>query len=96
MGNQWLDHLKNFREQNKDMDAKDIMQEATKTYKKGGGVTGHTQSGVANLAGPARGGGVVAYEGSGLASTATKVGGRKSRRRRTRRTSRRAKRSRRR
>jgi hypothetical protein len=94
MKNKWMVHLEKFRKQNKDMDAKDIMQEARKTYKKGGGaVTGYTQGGVANLAGPARGGGVTAYEGSGLASTATRVGGQKSRRRRT---SRRTKQSRRR
>jgi hypothetical protein len=87
-----MEHLKQFRKQNKDMDAKDMMQEARKTYKKGGGVVGHTESGVANLAGPARGGGVTAYEGSGLASTATRVGGRKSRRRRTSRRTRQSRR----
>lgn len=93
MKNQWMVHLEKFRKQNKNIEAKNMMKAARKTYKKGGGVTGHTVSGVANLAGPARGGGggVTAYERLGLASTASRVGGRKSRR-----TSRRTKRSRRR
>jgi hypothetical protein len=80
MGNKWQTHLEDFRNKNKDMDAKDIMKEAGKTYRRGGGVSGYTEKSLASLAGKV-GGRVSAYEGSNLASTAARVGGRKSRRR---------------
>ncbi len=95
--NPWMKHLAEFREKNSDVDPKDMMREARKTYR-GGAVTPYEQQNSASSASKV-GGGVSNYEQRSLATTASSVGGRrKSRRssRRSRSTRRKSKRSRRR
>ena len=70
MEGDWKEHVRRFRQQNKDVKPKDVMRAASRTY---------------------RGGAVVPHETQNLASSASKVGGRRSKRRlsRKRRTRRR-------
>ncbi len=95
MANKWLRHLANFRRNNKDVPAEQVMNKARQSYQSGGEPTKvaplvkpHTPSVVK----PLKGGNVVPYEPTGTDSTPSKVGGR----RRTRRQSRKSRRTRRR
>ena len=92
MVNKWLKHLANFRSKNKDIDPKDIMKQARKSYH-GGNVTAYESTNLASTASRISGGGVSAYDQRNLATTASAVSGG---RRRTHRARRRSKRSRRR
>ena len=100
MVNKWLQHLANFRSKNTDIDPKDIMKQARKSYR-GGNVTPYEPTNLASSASKISGGGVSAFDQRNLATTASSVsGGRRTRRSsrtsRATRTSRRSKRSRRR
>ena len=51
MANKWIKHLQQFRSQNKDLNARELMKEARKTYQGGGGeVTPYTQTNLASTA----------------------------------------------
>jgi len=92
MANKWLRHLANFRKQNRNIAAPELMKQARASYQQNGGnpnlpdtlkATGQQMK--------LKGGGVVPYEQQGTESTYTKVGGRRTKRqtRRSRRTRRR-------
>jgi hypothetical protein len=74
MANKWLQHLNSFRRANRNVDAKDMMKEARKTYR-GGSASGSS---------------VVPYVPNNLASTASTLkGGKRKSRRQTKNRSRR-------
>ena len=50
MANKWIKHLQQFRRQNKDLDARDLMKEARKSYKGGGEVDAYVQPSLASSA----------------------------------------------
>lgn len=56
MANRWLQHLSKFRRANKQMDAKDVMKEARKSYNGGGVPTAYAQSNAASSAASVTGG----------------------------------------
>ena len=56
MENRWLQHLSKFRRANYQMDAKDVMREARKSYSGGGVPTPYVQSNSASNAASVTGG----------------------------------------
>jgi hypothetical protein len=94
MANKWLRHLANFRRNNKDVPAEQVMEKARNSYQGGAPSMPGAMPGAKPLHHPMKlkGGAVVPYEAQGTESAYAKVGGR----RRTRRQSRRSRRTRRR
>ena len=89
--NKWIKHLANFRKKNKDVDPKDIMKQARKSYQ-GGTVSAYESTNLASSAAKISGGSVSAYEQRNLATTASAVSGGRRKSRRTRRRSKRSRR----
>ena len=93
MANKWLKHLAQFRQENGNIDPKNMMKAARKSYQSGGQPGAMGQSGKDALAQPKlKGGSVISYERATTESSPAKVGGRRSRRqsrRKSRRTRRR-------
>ena len=94
--NKWLQHLEDFRENNEDIPANEMMKEARKTYKKDGGKRMKGGEVIPyqppTTATSYKGGGVIPYEQQKTDSTYAKVGGRRKSRRRSTRKSRRSRR----
>lgn len=92
--NKWLQHLAQFRKNNKSMDPKQVMKSARKSYQSGGnGVTPYQkEGGVAQNAGVVKGGSVTPYESNGTESTPLRLAGGRKSRRQSRRKSRRTRR----
>jgi hypothetical protein len=98
MANKWLKHLAQFRQENGNIDPKNMMKAARKSYQSGG-QPGVVQPGAMGQSGKdalaqqkLKGGSVVSYERATTESSPAKVGGRRSRRqsrRKSRRTRRR-------
>jgi len=92
--NKWLQHVAQFRRNNKGMDPKSVMKNARRTYQSGGnGVTPyHKEGGVAHNAGVVKGGAVTSYDPAKTESTPLRLAGGRRSRRQSRRKSRRTRR----
>lgn len=99
MANKWLKHLAQFRQENGNIDPKNMMKAARKSYQSGGqpgvvqpGAMGQNVKAALAQNNKLKGGSVVSYERATTESSPAKVGGRRSRRqsrRKSRRTRRR-------
>jgi hypothetical protein len=95
MANKWLQHLANFRRQNRNIDAGEVMKQARASYR--GGTNTKTMGSPSPYVNPMQntmgqvkgamddikmkgGNAVVPYETTSTESTPSKVGGRRSRR----------------
>jgi hypothetical protein len=50
MANKWIKHLQQFRKKNQNMDPRDLMKEARKSYQGGGDVTPYSPTNLASTA----------------------------------------------
>lgn len=81
MPNAWMEHVRQFRKQNRHLSYKQLLSEAKNTY--GGGPVGNDSPSSLTRSSSRVGGGVTGYESpSSLTRCASKVGGRRSRSRR--------------
>ena len=78
MPNAWMEHVRQFRKQNRHLSYKQLLSEAKNTY--GGSPVGHESRSSLTRSSSSVGGGVTGYESpSSLTRSASKVGGRRSR-----------------
>jgi hypothetical protein len=78
MPNAWMEHVRQFRKQNRHLSYKQLLSEAKNTY--GGGPVGNDSPSSLTRSSSRVGGGVTGYESpSSLTRSASKVGGRRSR-----------------
>jgi hypothetical protein len=81
MPNAWMEHVRQFRKQNRHLSYKQLLSEAKNTY--GGSPVGNDSPSSLTRSSSRVGGGVTGYESpSSLTRSASKVGGRRSRHRR--------------
>jgi hypothetical protein len=78
MTNAWMEHVRQFRKQNRHLSYKQLLSEAKNTY--GGGPVGNDSPSSLTNSASRIGGGVTGYESpSSLTRSASKVGGRRRR-----------------
>jgi hypothetical protein len=81
MPNAWMEHVRQFRKQNRHLSYKQLLSEAKNTY--GGGPVGNDSPSSLTQSSSRVGGGVTGYESpSSLTRSASKVGGKRRRSRR--------------